>query len=588
MQTKTNVRFGFIVLLVSSIWLTNLGGWDLWNPDEPRYAQASREMMENGSYVLPQVNGRPYSDKPPLFFWLIILVSQPFGDVTAYSARLPSALAGLGLMLLTYLFGKKLYDRQTGFLAAVILCTSKEIFTTAISVHFDVILAFLITLSLYLFYCGYKEPKKKFFLTASYVCMGLAVLTKGPVGMVVPLLVIIVFLLANREGRGVSSIHLGKGICIIVGMVLVWLVPACILGGESYSNDILLQQTFGRIINSYSHKKPFYYYLYNFPLDFFPWSLFIPAAGVYFVKNREQYRLLRFPLAWFAGVFVFFTLMSCKRTLYLIPLYPAAALLTARFWTGYARMEDKGSVPLQAKTFRVSLYVLFGLFVAAGFAGTAAFVRDFSIIRPFQSIRWSVYPALSLSMLCGITGCIFVVMKKKARWSFTTIAVTMIVLSALIVFDVYPAFNRFKSARPFCRRIQKVVGRHDTLVATFEPKLFNYFLNRYPINRIEAATSLEPLLRSGEKIYILMKERHYKKASGDIKDLINIVDRGAIGHKTYFLITRKARENIRQQSIPTKRSVKARATKGPSVIPEIREKYTLTKNKLFPRLCKML
>ncbi len=115
------INISILLLAGAIILFINIGGWDLWNPDEPRYAQVAREMMQTGNYLVPHINSEIYPDKPPLFFWLIALASKPFGDVTAASARIPSAIACLGVILLTYLFGRILYNQTVGFLAGLIL-----------------------------------------------------------------------------------------------------------------------------------------------------------------------------------------------------------------------------------------------------------------------------------------------------------------------------------------------------------------------------------------------------------------------------------------------------------------------------------
>ena len=151
-----------ILLFVSAIILfINIGGWDLWNPDEPRYAQVAREMMQTGSYLVPHINSEIYPDKPPLFFWLIALASRSFGDVTSASARIPSAIACLGVILLTYLLGRTLYNQTVGFLAGLILLTTAQFTWLALRANIDMTLTLWTTLALFLFYVGYTREKSK-------------------------------------------------------------------------------------------------------------------------------------------------------------------------------------------------------------------------------------------------------------------------------------------------------------------------------------------------------------------------------------------------------------------------------------------
>ncbi len=108
-------------LLASVIFFYNLGGWDLWNPDEPRYAQIAHEMAEDGNWILPRHNNRIYPDKPPVFFWLIALSYAVTGEVSSFAARFPSALAGVLGVLLTYLIGCRLKSSRAGFISALVL-----------------------------------------------------------------------------------------------------------------------------------------------------------------------------------------------------------------------------------------------------------------------------------------------------------------------------------------------------------------------------------------------------------------------------------------------------------------------------------
>ncbi len=133
---------------------------DLWNPDEPRYAQVAREMMRSGDYIHPRLNGKSYPDKPPLYFWLIAAASLFSGEVSAFSARLPSVLAGLGVALLTFLLGRRLFNRRTGLMAAIILLTNVEFFYIMTSCHLDTLLAFWVILAVYLFHTGYGSEKQ--------------------------------------------------------------------------------------------------------------------------------------------------------------------------------------------------------------------------------------------------------------------------------------------------------------------------------------------------------------------------------------------------------------------------------------------
>ena len=526
--------------LCACILFANLGGWDLWNPDEPRYAQVAREMMDSGVWLPPQINGRVYADKPPLFFWMIALASQPFGDVTASAARFPAAFFGLGLVMVTFLFAWKLRDRLTGFLAAAIVFTTEGFFTAATSVHLDTMLAFFTTAALLCFWCGYAARRRGPWYLLTWVCIGLAVSTKGPVGLAVPLITIIGFLLATGDFGELKRLRPGTGAVIVGVLVAVWLVPCCISGGDEYTRDILFRQSFGRVVNAFNHQKPCWYYAYKFPFHFLPWSLFLPGAGCYFWNRRRQMGSIRFPLIWFGASFLFFSLISCKRGLYLVPLYPAMSILVATFWRDQIRTEEEHLTPMRGIGMRVPAGLVSTVCMLAG-AGTAlALALDLgpATVLPFATVP--VIIAAGLLCLLGLYGCVCALCGIGVRAVFTVTALQMLFLGVVMTVAVYPACNRAKSAKPFAARISAVVQPDDPLVAAFKPELFNYYLNRYPIPYLRDARALRETLAAPGKKYLLITQKQFAGLAATVRETLTIVDTARIGHRVYCLAVSRA------------------------------------------------
>ena len=415
---KKGVISIILLLLVAAVILfINIGGWDLWNPDEPRYAEVAREMLKTGNYIVPHINGEIYPDKPPVFFWLIALCSKPFGDVSAATARFPSALAALGVIFLTCLLGRKLYNPTVGFFAGLILLSTTQFFWLALRANIDVTLTLWTTLAIFLLYCGYtRERGKHVCYLLAYFFMGLATITKGPVGIAIPLVTMLLYCITQKQYGQLKKLDLLPGLIIIAATAALWLVPACILGGNEYTQNILFKQTVGRAVDSYSHKQPFYYYLVNFPADFNPWTIFIPSAVIFFWRKKKQGGQLNltFPLVWFAGTFIFFSLVSGKRNLYLLPLYPAAALLMARFW--YDVIEAAKEQP--AKLITIPFYILFGALTlgSLGFGAILALGDKTSLMSKFEIDLSNVplYPMIILFLAGGVTGLVLLIKKARA------------------------------------------------------------------------------------------------------------------------------------------------------------------------------
>jgi len=532
-----------LLLATAAILFINLGGWDLWNPDEPRYAEVAREMVKTGNYIVPHINGEIYPDKPPLFFWIVALCSKPFGDVSAATARFPSALATLGVLLLTFLIGRKLYNPAVGFFAGLILITTTQFFWLSLRANIDVTLTLWTTLAIYLFYCGYtREQGKNICYLLAYFFMGLATITKGPVGFFIPLITLVLFLITQKQYRQLKEIKLIPGFLIILAIAALWLVPACITGGNEYTQNILFKQTFGRAVDSYSHKQPFYYYLVNFPADFNPWTIFIPSAIILFWRKKKQGETLNitFPLVWFAGTFIFFSLVSGKRNLYLLPLYPAAALLMARFW--YDVIEVAKEQP--AKLITIPFYILFGALTlgSLGFSAVLALENKTSLMSKFEIDLSNVplYPMIILFLAGGVTGLVLLKNKARAVFPFALVAVIMLAGFFFSVVSFLPAINTFKSGKPFCERIAKIVKPADKLVTfRFHPESFNFFMKRSPIPVIDEYKDLKALLVSPEKVYCLILAKYNEYAPDEDKKLVTVLDKCQIGHREYYLLVNK-------------------------------------------------
>ena len=552
MLQKNTLHFCLFFVACAFIMLVNLSGWDLTYPDETRYAQIAREMIETGQYIIPHLNAEIYPDKPPLLFWLIALASKPFGDVTTFAARLPSALATLGGILLVYLFARKLYGPQAALLASLILFTSRKFFNVGLSVHFDPLLTFWITLALLLFYCGYEKQNgaRKYFLL-SYVSIGCALLTKGPAGFAIPLITIVLFLILKRDLSKIKKLELGKGSLIILGMLALWLVPACILGGAEYTQNVLFKQTFGRMVKSFAHKEPFYYYLLKFPSDFLPWSVFIPAAGIHFWRNRTKNNNVLFPAAWFAATFLLFSLVSGKRSLYLLPLYPAAALIMAKFFGDLLRMEASDIPALQKRFITIPSQLLFGALAASCAVIMIAPAGKMSIVQKLAPAQPVLFPVALLGVTVSVGAILYIQKKPDIRYIMRALMLSFMVTALVTVLSIFPAVENTASVAPFCAKIRALVGPDDTLLTSFDPERLNYSLHRYPIPIVIDRIALEKIFQSSETIYYLALKNDYENMPEQLKNMLTLLEQGQVGHsKVVYLLVNKADSVLEAQALP--------------------------------------
>jgi 4-amino-4-deoxy-L-arabinose transferase-like glycosyltransferase len=329
-----------VVVAAAVLVLARLGATDLWPPDEPRYALVAEEIrsFENGLHglVLLHLHGEAYTQKPPLYYWLAAAAGAPFGRVNEVAARLPSALAGIATVAIVIALGTALAGRGAGTLAGLVLVTTFDWSWTARTVQLDTLLACLEAAALFAFWrIDAGTGSRRANLAVFHAALGLAVLTKGPVGFAVPLLAIAAYLAWERRPAELLGLLHPAGLALSLGPALAWLGGAIALGPSGYFRTAVVENLFGRFGAGAAHAQPFHYYLEKFPPDLLPWLLLLPAwivAGRRALAadaDTDRRRAWRFVVAWIATSLVAFSLTPAKRLRYLLPIEPAFALLTA-------------------------------------------------------------------------------------------------------------------------------------------------------------------------------------------------------------------------------------------------------------------
>lgn len=323
-----------LIILSSLLFFHKLGSYTLFDVDEAVFSEAAREMIETGDWITPKYNYINRYDKPALFYWLMASSYLIFG-INEFAARFWSALLGVFLIAATFLFAKRIDEKIYGLLSGFILATAIEIISLAHAAITDMTLTFFIAASLYLFFLAMEGQNKRLYLI-SYALMGLAVLTKGPIGIAIPAMTIIPYLiLTKRFKETLREALLFSGAIIFLAIVLPWYILEIRANGWEYINAFFLKHNIQRFtsVNS-GHSGPIFYYIPVIFIGFFPWSAFLPYA-LYKLTPRNlkelslNDRLMLFSVIWFLAVFIFFSLSRTKLPNYIASLFPPMALITA-------------------------------------------------------------------------------------------------------------------------------------------------------------------------------------------------------------------------------------------------------------------
>lgn len=353
-----------LALLALLLFAPGIASRELWNPDEPRYAEVAREMLRGGDWFVPHLNDDVYTQKPPLLFWLIAAVGALRGDVDAVAARIPSLLAAIAAVLATYRLAADVAGRRTGWIAALLFASCSKILWQARVGQIDMLLIALVAWAFWCWTRAEREGRPGWALLG-FALAGLGTVAKGPVSLLPILLGWLVFALWERSAAGLKRLRIGFGFLVYLAVVLAWLVPAALAGGGEYIQQIAFRQTVTRYADPWHHFQPWYYYLTVLPVDFFPASLLLPAgliAGFRGLQGEER-RAFRLYLAWAVATLVFFSLSPAKRTVYILTLYPG---LSAALALGLGAVERR--FPRERAWQAVPFAVVALLFIVAALA----------------------------------------------------------------------------------------------------------------------------------------------------------------------------------------------------------------------------
>ncbi|MGD0119056.1 MAG: glycosyltransferase family 39 protein, partial [Candidatus Binatus sp.] len=334
LQYIAEPRHAWPILLIVGValYLVNLGGYPLYTKGEPREAVTVFDIVHGGGIILPQRAGVELPSKPLLMHWMAALVSLVVGGVNEFAVRLPSAGLAIAGIIVCYFYVRRLFDDVTALVAALILATTFQYLQAATGARVDMTLTFFMEVAFFEFIFMAEGLTRRRMLL--YVAIALAVLTKGPVGLILPGLVALIWIALERRWTLLGEMNLVRGALVVLILAGGWYLAALVEGGPGFFHKQILTENVLRFAGGgdfhEGHIHPFYYMELALLTGFMPWTIVLPIVGVGAMHApRPLDSRFKYFLVWFAAVLIFYNLPQSKRGVYLLCMYPALATLFA-------------------------------------------------------------------------------------------------------------------------------------------------------------------------------------------------------------------------------------------------------------------
>ena len=521
------------VLLTAAVlpYLIDLGGSSIWDANEAFYVETPREMLQRGDFVSPTFNYVPRLNKPVLSYW-IVAAFYKVAWVSVAVQRFPIALGALTMILAALLLARASGNLEAGLWAAAGLAVAPRLVMFGRRIFIDIYISMFMALTLTFFALSERYPeRRRLFLLLMYACVGLGVLTKGPVAAVLPALVFGMYLLLHRELKRITEMMIPLGLVIVLAIVVPWYAALYHRYGWTYITSFIVGENIARYTEGLGveQRRGLSFYLPVVFSDSFPWSLCLFGAAALWVADWRRrgpntvpysrddlsFRVRTLLWLWILVIVIFFTFSAAKQDLYIFPIVPAVAALAGLF---IARRDGPGSSPLP-RALRGTA-ALIGLLLAVAGAGT---FYIFETVGKVYALHGAAFVGGAGAI--GGTVALMLALFNRARVALVVVLVSLVTLNWVFIIWVLPSFERYKPVPALTAAIQSRLS-DDDVVAHYNVALPSmvYYLGRH-IEILFDRDAFLTLLKGEKRVFAVLSAGDYEEVARDAGVPTCVLDR---------------------------------------------------------------